>query len=494
MASFLLNPDLIGTAVLGSAVAMAMALYVSPRIGRWVEHRCHHAAARGHAITQRFAFSFSRLVTMWSGLLAGLAVLWAWGWNIDFFWQHHSLIEQMLVGGAAATLLGLVKDAFGLRRHQLIAGQCLLAMLLISSGWVVRHVSHTEWSLALGPFGFPVTMAWLVLTVNAATFWRKPSGWTIAESLLVLGTVFVFAVSQLYLSVALWCCLLCGSLIGMLVFHAPRWSAALGTTGTMVVAVQTSILAVHAASSGPSEIPLNAGMLLAAVPLLVLVSVFAKTAVSQPATAIAPSRTTTSPISAAKHTSPAARPRSSNKPVKPPESKATELSPDESGILQVSGNRDWSSLWETLCALGKHLDLSEFEMQVSIPSLNEAWHGRRRRYKHRDKDPQWRVETPLYVGEHHVGRLVLAGMSRNESQRQWIGRVTAGLRPFEIHLLAVMETHAHLPTSLKSPPPLEQRVSPTALAERSSDDLPPIIRRHDAELNRGVYSPPMRIS
>ncbi|MEX1228638.1 MAG: hypothetical protein WEB58_00260 [Planctomycetaceae bacterium] len=497
MTAYLLNPDLIGMAALSAAVALAMALFAAPRIGRVTEKSGDGNANGAANMSPQFASALARIVTIWSGTLCGLAVLWSWGWKVGFFWEHRSLLEQMLVGGAAVTLLGLINDAFALRRHQLFAGQCLVALLLIATGLVVREVAHTEWVFTLGVFGIPATMVWLVLTINSLSLLRKSSGLAIIDGLLLTAAMLAYSASQHYLSVSLWCCLLCGSLAGLLLFNAPRWRTALGPTATTLVGVHAGILAVHAASSGHQQIRYIPAMIFAAIPLVIFLIHVVKRGFTRPAAASSAPKTAAHAAVTAAVCTPERTTRHGRQSVpmapiisKPASSPAvrTELSPDESGILRVSGTRDWAPLWETLCALGKEYDLSEFELQVAIPALNEAYHARKRRYRHRDRDPLWRMEIPLYVGDRHVGKLLLTGMSRREPYSQWMGRVASGLRPFEIHLLAVMESHSHLPAALVAPPPLELRMlaseetEPAASIQATDvNNLPPIVRRDEID-------------
>ncbi|MDA0835670.1 MAG: hypothetical protein O2955_21665 [Planctomycetota bacterium] len=474
MTPFFLIPDIIGTALLSAAVALAMALFAAPRIDRVIEKKFNGLPSDKPDLPPQIAFSLSRVFTLWSGMLCGLAVLWSWGWKIDFFWERYEWFEQVFVGGAAFMLLGLMNDAFALRRHQLFAGQCLAALTLISTGFVVRQITHSEWVLSLGLFGFLVTMLWLVVSMNSLMQLRKSTGLLVIDALLVTMILLIYSALQNDPSVALWCCLLGGSLAGLLVYNAPNWQTSLGATGTMFVGGQFCVLAIYAAGSGRLWIPCPSAIVISTLPLVILFIPLVKKGWSRAAD-LFPTRPV-SMLNTSGHTlmemdligqSVSSSPTSSEPDRMP--GVPTTFRFDECGSLHISGVRDWAPLWETLCALGEEFGLGEIDLQIEIPSLNEKFHARVQRNDRLDPESICRMEIPLLIGERPAGRLRLAGTSRREPYSQWMQRIITGMRPFEIHLLAVLESHAHLPTQLTAPPPLELRI----IASHKFELVPP---------------------
>ncbi|MFN0199497.1 MAG: hypothetical protein ACKVT0_22325, partial [Planctomycetaceae bacterium] len=426
-----LDPNLIGLTVMATAIAMAMTLFAAPRILAQLNTPNRQQRSEMGRETPHWKRSVVHNLSLWMGILSGIVAVCSWGWTANAFWRDWLLLQEVLTAGITVSCLGLIHDAFSLRRRELAAGQILVCMILVSSGIVIRKVAFDEGSLELGIFAVPVTLAWLFAAINLFAFVDKNLGLS-AISGIIVGVVLIgTTIGHAYFEAILLCSLIVGGLIGWAIYGMTQGETWLGRTATMQCGILLGIVSTHLISVGrndPGLVRLSPGLAVWAFPLIVAMlhaayrGTFSAKAFPIPTTApgqaVSPSRSLAMPRVHPRH-----RPHAHS---------------------NTTGSRNWEPLWETLRACADQLELSTIELQIDLPSQGEAFHKAQVRQTHPRPSELWQLEFPLRAGEKQVGRVHLVGGAPHESISSGLSQVMMGLRPFEIHFLALLEAHPHL--------------------------------------------------
>lgn len=141
-------------------------------------------------------------------------------------------------------VIGLVDDKWALRGRQKLVLQCLPIILLVGSGTLVSQISLFGYSLQLGSFGFPLTIVWLLVTVNALNLIDGADGVaTTAGCIICAGLGFLGIRNGLSVE-GIAAFALAGSLAGFLAFNRPPASIFLGDGGSMMIGLFIGVFAV----------------------------------------------------------------------------------------------------------------------------------------------------------------------------------------------------------------------------------------------------------
>jgi UDP-GlcNAc:undecaprenyl-phosphate GlcNAc-1-phosphate transferase len=155
----------------------------------------------------------------------------------------------LLVGGAAAAILGLVDDALQLRARWQLAGQLALAGFAIWLGIGVEaiNVPFADRPFVLdGILGVAFTTFWIVGMINSINFIDGLDGLSAgigAIAAVTLGLIsLTTTIGQPY--VAVLCFILAGALLGFLRWNFHPAVVFAGTSGTMFLGYVLAVLAV----------------------------------------------------------------------------------------------------------------------------------------------------------------------------------------------------------------------------------------------------------
>jgi len=155
----------------------------------------------------------------------------------------------LLVGGAAAAILGLVDDALQLRARWQLAGQLALAGFAIWLGIGVAAINlpFADRPFVLeGIFGVAFTTFWIVGMINSINFIDGLDGLSAgigAIAAVTLGLIsLTTTIGQPY--VAVLCFILAGALLGFLRWNFHPAVVFAGTSGTMFLGYVLAVLAV----------------------------------------------------------------------------------------------------------------------------------------------------------------------------------------------------------------------------------------------------------
>ena len=100
--------------------------------------------------------------------------------------------------------------------------------------------------------------------------------------------------------------------------------------------------------------------------------------------------------------------------------------------IRLQGSVDWAELWKTLIDRAARLNLNQLRFDVNAPALHEGYHARWDRLtQESDSPPLWRVQIPLTIRGHAVGRLEVAGQADHEPVWTKVATVTRVVEDFE---------------------------------------------------------------
>ena len=227
------------------------------------ERKLHHepiALAGGVAVFAAVVIAFSATISLdrtvslyWLGGAVQLGYL-AQRWYVLF-------------GCAAAILgVGLIDDIWTLRGRQKLMLQCLIILVMVGSGTVVREISLFGWEFPLGIFAIPVSVLWLLVAVNALNLLDGADGMATTAGMIIsagLGILSLHAGSPLSGVVAL---ALSASLLGFLAYNRPPASIFLGDAGSMTIGLLVGVLAVWSTVK-ESTVLASAPIAILAIPL-----------------------------------------------------------------------------------------------------------------------------------------------------------------------------------------------------------------------------------
>ena len=157
-------------------------------------------------------------------------------------------IVALLLGGALATVFGVLDDYFDLRARWQFVGQLGLAAIAIGFGIVVVRLNNPvgqDFFLAQ-PFAVGFTVLWVVGMINSLNFIDGLDGLSSGVAIiaaLTLGTISLSAgIAQPF--IAALCFALAGALVGFLRWNFQPASVFIGTSGVMFVGYTLAILSI----------------------------------------------------------------------------------------------------------------------------------------------------------------------------------------------------------------------------------------------------------
>jgi len=144
--------------------------------------------------------------------------------------------------------IGVLDDFGRLRgRHKLI-GQLLVALLVIWSGVLIRHVSLLSWHLDLGYFAVPFTLFWLLGAINSLNLLDGMDGLLTLIGIVACAAFASIALLSGQLATVLIAAAMIGALAGFLVFNWPPATIFLGDSGSMLIGLAVGVLAIESST------------------------------------------------------------------------------------------------------------------------------------------------------------------------------------------------------------------------------------------------------
>ena len=155
----------------------------------------------------------------------------------------------MLVGGAVATILGVLDDTLQLRARWQLLGQVALAALAVVAGITVTFINNpfgTGNITLVEPYAVGFTMVWIIGMINSINFIDGLDGLSSGIALIAAVTLGLIsmttATNQPFIGVL--CFALAGSLLGFLRWNFHPASIFIGTSGVMFVGYTLALLSI----------------------------------------------------------------------------------------------------------------------------------------------------------------------------------------------------------------------------------------------------------
>lgn len=192
------------------------------------------------------------------------------GTRADFAEVAYSKIYQvtaLAVGAVAIVTLGVLDDRFGLRGRQKLLGQVLICLSVMAFGFQVPTISLFGWTIELGLLVIPVTLGWLLLTINSVNLIDGADG--LCSSVGWIASAAIAGLAWLtgnYVE-AMVAAALAGSLLGFLFFNLPPAKVFLGDAGSMFVGLFLGVLSITCVRQGNEPLPILVPVGLLAIPL-----------------------------------------------------------------------------------------------------------------------------------------------------------------------------------------------------------------------------------
>ena len=146
--------------------------------------------------------------------------------------QQLSLVWKLLPGAALVFALGLLDDLFDLRAWYKLGGQLAAAGLAYWSGVRILYIAGTStdawWNL-------PLTILWLLACMNAFNLVDGLDGLAAGVGLFATLTVFIAAIMQHNMVLAVATFPLAGALLGFLCYNFNPATIFLGDSGSLLI-------------------------------------------------------------------------------------------------------------------------------------------------------------------------------------------------------------------------------------------------------------------
>ncbi len=472
-------------ALLGSLLLTPMVRRMAQRLGMMDEPDKHRKLHSGPVPLG------GGLAVVGGGCLA-LVVAFAYSarWR-ERFSEDSIFLGGLLLATAVICGLGLLDDRFRLRGRQKLAGQVLAGVIVLSTGLLIQQVTVFDWRIELGILAVPFTLFWILGATNALNLIDGVDGLATSVGIILSLAVSIMSLLAGHPTDAVLAMAIAGSLAGFLVYNAPPASIFLGDAGSMFVGLVLGTLAIRSSLKGPATIALAAPAALLAIPILDVVMAILRRKLT--------GRSIYSTDRGHLHHRLIGRGYGPGKTVaiigllcglmavaavfseysqndvlavaavialvavlavcglfgdrefvlllRRLKQLAASLVPrrgkrdQRAGVLQarLQGSGQWDELWETLTAFAERFDLIDIQLNVLLPARGEEYHASWHRRERPGEAEIWRSDIPLIANDVAVGRLRITGQCSNGSVCAWMGDLIAGLKPFETHMLELID-------------------------------------------------------
>ena len=179
-------------------------------------------------------------------------------------------MEGLAVGGTLIVLLGLIDDYKNLPAKVKLVGQIVAACVLVI-GFDVRIDFITDPFgdyLFLEWFAIPATVFWIVGLTNTVNLIDGLDGLAAGVSCIAATTIFLVALQQNILFVAVFCAAIAGAAIGFLYYNFNPARIFMGDSGSMFFGFMLSGISVIGAVKSAATIALIVPILALGLPIL----------------------------------------------------------------------------------------------------------------------------------------------------------------------------------------------------------------------------------
>src|ERR1043165_8636760 len=166
--------------------------------------------------------------------------------------EESNRLLGLLLASAMICALGVADDYRLLRGRHKLLGQILTVLVLVHFDWVVRSVHCFDWRIELGILAIPLTVIWLLGTINSLNLLDGMDGLLGSVGLILcLALAGMSALEQRWAAACI-AVVLAGALMRFLRFNFPPPTIFLGDAGSMLVGLLIGVLTIHRSQQQPS--------------------------------------------------------------------------------------------------------------------------------------------------------------------------------------------------------------------------------------------------
>jgi UDP-GlcNAc:undecaprenyl-phosphate GlcNAc-1-phosphate transferase len=174
-----------------------------------------------------------------------------------------------LAGGLAIAALGAYDDLRGARPRHKLAVQLAAAGLVWWAGYRIEALPIPFGEpLALGPFGLPLTILWIVGVTNALNLADGLDGLVAGQSAIAMAAFLVLALHGGQPLLALVAAAAAGASLGFLRHNRPPASIFMGDTGSLVLGFTLAVSSVALGRAGAPGTPMLAPAVVLGLPVV----------------------------------------------------------------------------------------------------------------------------------------------------------------------------------------------------------------------------------
>lgn len=179
-----------------------------------------------------------------------------------------SQLLPVLVSAVLVCLVGVYDDIWNLKPRWKFVGQILAVMPIVIAGDVVQRLSLLGWEIELGLLSKIFVALWLVSGINAVNFLDGMDGLgALAGVSISLGAAAIGGLTGRD-DVILLGLIHAGGLIGFMVYNLPPARVYLGDSGSMLIGMIISYLALRAPQQSVGTLNFGVAIALMAIPIL----------------------------------------------------------------------------------------------------------------------------------------------------------------------------------------------------------------------------------
>ena len=184
---------------------------------------------------------------------------------------HARLAAVVLVVAGLVCVIGCVDDFWDLAPRFKLLLQVGASLIVVATGYWVDRLVVFGYPIELGYLGIPLTVCWLVGSINALNLLDGMDGLASVVGLTTAMMMAMIATISGHPHVAMIALVLAGALAGFLVFNLPPASIYLGDSGSMVIGLVVGILGMQGSLKTTATLSLTAPAIIMSIPMLDIV-------------------------------------------------------------------------------------------------------------------------------------------------------------------------------------------------------------------------------
>ncbi len=181
------------------------------------------------------------------------------------------LAAVVLIVAGLVCAIGCVDDIYDLAPRFKLLLQVAASLVVVATGYWVDRVVIFGHPFELGLFGIPLTVCWLVGSINALNLLDGMDGLASVVGLTTAMMMAMIATISGHPHVAMIALVLAGALAGFLVFNLPPASIYLGDSGSMVIGLIVGILGMQGSLKTTATLSLTAPAIIMSIPMFDIV-------------------------------------------------------------------------------------------------------------------------------------------------------------------------------------------------------------------------------